>query len=114
MQSSGGRIGTCEVSVKYMGSVTQQRFKKPQVSPVGQVPQLSSPPQPSAMLPQLAPSCTQVVGAQSQRYGVPSAPQLSGDMHPPQLSVPPHPSEGVPHSAPSAVQVVGSQGAVPH
>jgi len=74
-----------------------------------QLPQSSFPPQPSAMLPQLAPWAAQVVGSHAQTLGMPPAPHFCPLGQLPQLSMPPQPSESVPQSLPSAAHVVGTQ-----
>jgi hypothetical protein len=66
----------------------------PQV-PLEHVPQLTVPPQPSLMGPQLAPTLAQVRGEQAgvpHTLAVPPPPQVSGAPHWPQSSRPPQPS----------------------
>src|SRR3990167_5567922 len=96
----------------------------PQDRPLGQPPQLSSAPQPSPMIPQVAPAIAQVVGMQAPASltllptrphspGTPPPPQISGSAHEPQFIRLPHRSAIGPHSTPSAWQVVGMQPASP-
>jgi hypothetical protein len=80
-----------------------------QVSPEPHEPQARVPPQPSAIVPQCAPSAAQVVGWQHWFDEVHSSP-LEQE---PQFSVPPQPSPVVPQCAPSAAQVVGVQQRLP-
>ena len=75
-----------------------------QVCPVGHEPQLSVPPQPSGIVPQLF--VGQVFGIQvcaTQTLFV----QVALTAHVPQLSVPPQPSGIVPQFFPCAAHVVG-------
>ena len=76
---------------------------------VGQGPQSSVPPQPSAIIPQVAPAAAQVVGVQPQTFGVPPPPQVSGAVQVPQLTVPPQPSDTEPQLSPAGHIVLGVQ-----
>jgi hypothetical protein len=64
-----------------------------------QLPQLSMPPQPFEMLPQVAFCAAQVVGVQPHTLAVPAPPQVCGALQTPQLSIPPL----VEHELPLAV-----------
>ena len=87
----------------------------PQVVGAGQVPQLSIFPQPSAIMPQLAPRAAHVVGLHPHLPDVPPPPQVAGATHGlPQSSALPHPSEACPHSTPTSEHFFGTQGARPH
>lgn len=80
-----------------------------------QVPQSSTPPQPSAAGPQLKPSFAQVVGVHvgaPQTPGVPPPPQVAGELQLPQSMRPPQPSPAGPHFSPRSVHVLGVQGVV--
>src|SRR4030095_659473 len=81
----------------------------PQVCGRVHVPQSRVPPQPSAIIPQFAPTAAHVVGEQPQTFGVPPPPQVCGRAHVPQSRVPPQPSAIIPQFAPSAAHVVGVQ-----
>ena len=65
-------------------------------------PQVSVPPQPSAIVPQFFPWAAQVVGVQPppQTFATPLPPHVWGAVHDPQVSVPPQPSEIVPQFFP--------------
>jgi hypothetical protein len=58
----------------------------PQTDGDGHRPQLSVPPQPSAMVPHCAFCSLQVVGVQPQTLGVPPPPQVCGAAQEPQSS----------------------------
>src|SRR5262249_2391633 len=77
----------------------------PQVSPEGQLPQSSWPPQPSLILPQSLPCAAHVVGVQQllPRHVDPG-------MQSPQCAVPPQPSFTSPHWAFSSSHVIGTPG----
>ena len=66
-----------------------------------QEPQVSVPPQPSAIVPQFFPCAAQVVGVQPppQTLATPP-PQVWGAVQEPQVSVPPQPFEIVPQFFP--------------
>jgi hypothetical protein len=84
----------------------------PQVAGEVHVPQLSVPPQPSLMDPQLSPCAAHVVGVHvppPHTLAVPPPPQVAGEVQVPQLSVPPQPSATDPQFLPSAEHVVGVQ-----
>ena len=88
-----------------------------QVLPFLHLPQSSVPPQPSEMVPQLAPRLAHVVGVHElpapHTLATPPAPQLWPAGHaPPQSSVPPQPSGRLPQSLPSAAQVTGAHACV--
>jgi hypothetical protein len=70
-------------------------------------PQVSVPPQPSPMMPQLAPLAPQVVCLQMlpHWFGVPPPPQLAGAVQVPQSSKPPQPSATWPQVALAVVHV---------
>ena len=76
-----------------------------------QVPQSSVPPQPSAIVPQLAPLAPQVVCVQLVPHllGMPPPPQLAGAVQLPQSRMPPQPSATGPQFAPMPTQVLGVQ-----
>src|SRR5438094_707304 len=78
----------------------------PQVCGEVQLPQLSRPPQPLEMLPQVLLCAVHVVGVQvvPHTLGVPPPPQVAGETQLPQLSVPPQPSASEPQFLPSAAQ----------
>src|SRR5262245_66444055 len=78
----------------------------PQVWGAVHTPQVSVPPQPLEIVPQVAPCAAHVVGVQPQTLGTPPPPQVCGAVQVPQVSVPPHPLGTVPHVAPWAAQVV--------
>jgi len=67
-----------------------------QTKPCPHFGQTSSEPQPSSIVPHLAPSASQVLGVQPHLLGTPLPPQVRGGWHIPQSSVPPHPSDVVP------------------
>src|SRR5438093_3081233 len=80
----------------------------PQVCGAVQAPQVSVPPQPSAIVPQSFPCAAQVVGVHvPQTFVTPAPPQVCGAVQAPQVSVPPQPSAIVPQFFPCAAQVVG-------
>src|SRR5712691_1915548 len=103
------------VSVAVAGAVPQTFATPPAPHVCGavQAPQVSVPPQPSAIVPQSFPCAAQVVGVQvPQTFATPAPPQVCGAMQAPQVSVPPQPSEIVPQFFPCAAQVVGVQAGV--
>jgi hypothetical protein len=79
-----------------------------------QVPQSSVVPQPSSMLPQVAPSASQVLGEQPHWWALPLPPQVAGAWQVPQWSVPLQPSGASPQSYPRPPHVAGVQGPGPH
>src|SRR6185437_10614386 len=84
----------------------------PHVSPVAQVPQLSMPPQPSEIVPQLSGVGHLVSGVQlaPQTLAVPPPPHVSPVGHvPPQTTMPPQLSEIVPQLSPAGQVVSGVQ-----
>src|SRR5438094_5907967 len=94
-----------------------QTFATPppaQVCGAVQVPQVSVPPQPSAIVPQFFPWAAHVVGVQPQTFATPPPPQVWGAVQVPQLSVPPQPSAIVPQFFPWAAHVVGVHEVPPH
>src|SRR5262249_30226786 len=92
-----GRVTPAE-SLAVTVTVPLQARPERQVEPGGQVPQLSVPPQPSAILPQNAPAATHVVGAHPHPFGVPPPPHVCGAVQVPQFSVPPQLSLIVPQA----------------
>src|SRR5439155_8079410 len=99
------------VSVAVVGA-TPQTFATPppaQVCGAVQAPQVSVPPQPSAIVPQFFPWAAHVVAVQPppQTFTTPPPPQVCGAVQAPQLSVPPQPSAIAPQFFPCAAQVVG-------
>jgi hypothetical protein len=76
----------------------------PQVIGLAHVPHESMPPQPSEIVPQVAPCAAQGVGAQPH---VPAALQVCPVGHEPQSSVPPQPSLTGPQVLPSEAQEPG-------
>jgi hypothetical protein len=82
-----------------------------QAEPTGQVPQWTTPPQPSGALPQTWPAGQVVSPVHSQKFGMPAPPQVRGAGHVPQFTVPPQPSGMVPQlsGAGQAVSLVHSQ-----
>jgi hypothetical protein len=100
---TGASVGAGRTGVPPVG---WQVLLGEQVSPLGHVPQLSVPPQPSGIVPQLF--VGQVFGLHvcvTHTLFVHVA--LTG--HVPQLSVPPHPSGMLPQFFPCAEHVVGVQ-----
>src|SRR6476620_6470269 len=99
---------------------------RPHTSPLEHVPQPPAikPPQPSpTLVPQLKPSCAQVLGTQvgaPHLLGVPPPPQVPLAQVPQpglllaSLATPPQPSPAVPQLRPSCAQVFGTQAAEPH
>jgi hypothetical protein len=83
-----------------------------QPCPLGHVPQVRVPPQPSGMEPQFFPCATQLVGVQPHTFGVPPPPQVCGGVHVPQLSVPPQPLDAVPQVWPAGQLLAGIHGEV--
>src|SRR5262249_20372900 len=84
----------------------------PQVWGDAQLPHVSVPPQPSAMLPQFLPCAAHDVGVHvppPQTFAVPPPPQVWGEAQLPQVSVPPQPSAMLPQFLPCAAQDVGVQ-----
>lgn len=73
------------------------------------VPQARLPPQPSAMVPQVAPSWPQLVGVHPHWLGTPPAPHAPGGLQVPQFRMPPQPFAAWPHLAERRVHVVGVQ-----
>jgi hypothetical protein len=63
----------------------------------GQEPQSSTPPHPSPIIPQLAPSASHVCAVQPHLFVMPPPPHVFGAMQLPQWSIPPHPSGASPH-----------------
>jgi hypothetical protein len=63
-----------------------------------QVPQSSVVPQPSSMVPHVAPSASHVLAVQPHRLTLPPPPHVAGVWHVPQWSVPLHPSGASPQS----------------
>lgn len=85
----------------------------PQACPLGQLPQLSRPPQPSPAGPHCRPSDAQVAGTQPvpvPHRPEPPPPQVCPVLQVPQLSVPPQPLLMVPHL--TAPQLWGVQVAI--
>ncbi len=100
---TGGSVGDGKTIVPLLG---WQVLLGEQVSPLGQLPQLSVPPQPSGMLPQLLAAQVwgvQVLTTHTLLTQVSLVPQV------PQLSVPPQPSGMLPQFLACAVQLVGVQ-----
>jgi hypothetical protein len=64
----------------------------------GQVPQSSTPPHPSPIIPQLAPSESQVCAAQPHLFMTPLPPHVWGAVQLPQWSIPPQPSGASPQA----------------
>ncbi|HXC53106.1 MAG TPA: hypothetical protein VN634_19620 [Candidatus Limnocylindrales bacterium] len=62
--------------------------------------QSTVPPQPFAIVPQVAPTSSHVSGVQPQTFGVPPPPHVSGTAQLPQLRRPPQPLEIVPQVFP--------------
>src|SRR5438132_1380504 len=85
----------------------------PQVWGEVQEPQLTVPPQPSEMQPQLLPVAEHVVAVHPQTFGVPPPPQVWGAVQEPQFRVPPQALEMEPQFLPCAAHVVGVQVAPP-
>src|SRR5262249_45704781 len=81
------------------------------VIPLPQVPQSSTPPQPSLTLPQPAPADPHVSGVHPQRPGAPPPPQVAGAVHDPQSIMLPLPSAIGPQFAPALAHV--TTGALP-
>jgi hypothetical protein len=81
--------------------------------PLEHVPQCSSPPQPSAIAPQVACCAAQLVGVQPllppHWLAVPPPPQVWGGVQGPQSTQPPQPSPIGPQVACSSMQVFGTQ-----
>src|SRR2546425_806065 len=77
--------------------------------PLGQVPQLSVPPQPSGTEPQPKPCEAQVIGLQPHTPTVPPPPQMFGAVQVPQSIVPQQLSEKTPQLYPCAEHVSGLQ-----
>ncbi len=75
------------------------------------MPQVSVPPQPSAIVPQLSPAGHVVFGVQPQTLGLLGVPppQVCGAVHAPQTTVPPQPSATVPQLSPAGHVVFGVQ-----
>jgi hypothetical protein len=74
-------------------------------------PQVTDPPQPLEMVPQLAPPSQPVIGVQPQTLAVPPPPQVCGSVHAgPQLTWPPQLSETVPQLSPAGQVVSGVHG----
>jgi hypothetical protein len=99
-----------------------QRFgtpPPPQMSGDAHVPQLTEPPQPSPIQPQLAFVLAHVFGVHTtpasfayglpHTFAVPAPPQRYGELQVPQSSSPPHPSPTGPQLAPTDAQVRGVQ-----
>ena len=90
----------------------------PQISPAFMhVPHCTTPPQPSAIGPQFAPTLAHVFGAHAvppQTLGVPPPPQDLGTAHVPQVGrSPPQPSATGPQFAPTLAHVLGVQAGPP-
>jgi hypothetical protein len=100
---TGGSVGAGKTGVPPLG---WQVLLGAQASPVGQVPQLSVPPHPSGMEPQLLPG--HVLGVQvwvTHTLFV----HVALTAHVPQFSVLPQPSGRLPQFLPCAEHVVGVQ-----
>lgn len=80
-----------------------------QRSPAAHAPQSSVCPQPSEIVPQLAPRAAQVVGVQPHWFTTPPPPQVSGSVHSPHERMAPQPSEMRPQRAPKRAQEAGWQ-----
>jgi hypothetical protein len=85
----------------------------PQVWGGVQLPQLTLPPQPLSIVPQVLPAAAHVVGMHSlQTFWIPPPPQVWGGVQLPQPTFPPQPLSIVPQVLPAAAHVVGMQSAM--